>query len=170
MCDGRHRSQAGALRTIELHAPHPHRCQESCMLARTYAVVALAGLLGSAAANAADLDVGVSGLRSQQGKLRVAVIAAPAQLDGAQPPVQAQTVPITSTTPQIQFKNLAPGRYAVMINHDENSNGKLDTNLIGMPVEGYGFSNNPTGMRKPGFDEIVFELPAAGKRISVQMR
>ncbi|MCS3809749.1 DUF2141 domain-containing protein [Xanthomonas sp. 4461] len=140
------------------------------MLARTYAAVALAGLLGSAAANAADLDVGASGLRSQQGKLRVAVIASAAQFNSAQPPVQAQTVPITSATPHIQFKNLAPGRYAVMINHDENSNGKLDTNLIGMPVEGYGFSNNPTGMRKPDFDEIVFDLPAAGKRISVQMR
>ncbi|CAD0299233.1 DUF2141 domain-containing protein [Xanthomonas hortorum] len=140
------------------------------MLARTYVVVALVGLLGSAGIQAADLDVGVSGLRSQQGKLRIAVIASAAQLESAQPPVQAQTVPITSATPHIQFKNLAPGRYAVMINHDENSNGKLDTNLIGMPVEGYGFSNNPTGMRKPSFDEIVFDLPAAGKRISVQMR
>nr|WP_239692175.1 DUF2141 domain-containing protein [Xanthomonas floridensis] len=141
------------------------------MLARTLAcAVALVSLLGSAAAYAADLDVGVSGLRSQQGKLRIAVIASAAQLESAQPPVQAQTVPITSATPRIQFKDLAPGRYAVMINHDENSNGKLDTNLIGMPVEGYGFSNNPTGMRKPGFDEIVFDLPAAGKRISVQMR
>lgn len=140
------------------------------MLHKTCALVTIVSLLGCGITHAADLDVGVSGLRSQQGKLRVAVIAAPAQLDGAQPPVQAQTVPITSSTPQIQFKSLAPGRYAVMINHDENSNGKLDTNLIGMPVEGYGFSNNPTGMRKPDFDEIVFELPAAGKRINVQMR
>ncbi len=140
------------------------------MLHKTCALVALVSLLGSGIAHAADLDVGVSGLRSQQGKLRIAVIASPAQLESAQPPVQAQTVPITGATPHIQFKNLAPGRYAVMINHDENSNGKLDTNLIGMPVEGYGFSNNPTGMRKPSFDEIVFDLPPAGKRISVQMR
>ncbi|EGD16288.1 DUF2141 domain-containing protein [Xanthomonas hortorum pv. gardneri] len=132
--------------------------------------VALVGLLGSAGIQAADLDVGVSGLRSQQGKLRIAVIASAAQLESAQPPVQAQTVPITSATPHIQFKNLAPGRYAVMINHDENANGKLDTNLIGMPVEGYGFSNNPRAMRKPTFDEAAFDLPAAGKRISVQMR
>ncbi|SBV50888.1 hypothetical protein XBLMG947_1670 [Xanthomonas bromi] len=140
------------------------------MLARTYVVVALAGLLGSASLHAADLDVGVSGLRSQQGKLRIAVIASAAQLDSAQPPVQAQTLPIASNTPHIQFKNLPPGRYAVMVNHDENANGKLDTNLIGMPVEGYGFSNNPTGMRKPVFDEIVFDLPANGKHINVQMR
>lgn len=140
------------------------------MLARPYPVVALAWLLGSAGVHAADLNVDVSGLRSQQGKLRIAVIASAAQLDSAQPPVQAQTLPITSSTPHIQFKNLPPGRYAVMINHDENANGKLDTNLIGMPVEGYGFGNNPTGMRKPGLDEIVFDLPASGKRISVQMR
>ncbi|MCC4621398.1 DUF2141 domain-containing protein [Xanthomonas cassavae CFBP 4642] len=141
------------------------------MLARTLAcAAALVSLLGSAAAYAADLDVGITGLRSQQGTLRIAVIASAAQLDGSQPPVQAQTVPIASAAPHVQFKNLPPGRYAVMINHDENANGKLDTNLIGMPVEGYGFSNNPTGMRKPGFDEIVFALPATGKRIAVQMR
>nr|WP_256261288.1 DUF2141 domain-containing protein [Xanthomonas vasicola] len=135
-----------------------------------YIVAAFSWLLGSAGVHAADLNVDVSGLRSQQGKLRIAVIASAAQLDSAQPPVQAQTLPITSSTPHIQFKNLPPGRYGVMINHDENANGKLDTNLIGVPVEGYGFSNNPTGMRKPGFDEIVFDLPASGKRISVQMR
>ncbi|SUZ28384.1 DUF2141 domain-containing protein [Xanthomonas euroxanthea] len=140
------------------------------MLARIYAAVALAGLLGSTAVNAADLDVVISGLRSQQGQLRIAVIATATQLDGAQPPVQAQTVPIKGSAPHVQFKNLAPGRYAVMVNHDENANGKLDTNLIGMPLEGYGFSNNPTGMRKPSFDEIVFDLPASGKRLSVQMR
>ncbi|SMQ93673.1 DUF2141 domain-containing protein [Xanthomonas fragariae] len=137
---------------------------------RTCTLVGILGLLLGGIAHAADLDVGLSGLRSQQGMLRVVVIASTAQLDGAQRPVQAQTVPITSSTPHIQFKNLPPGRYAVMVNHDENSNGKLDTNLIGMPVEGYGFSNNPHTMRKPTFDEAAFDLPASGKHISVEMR
>jgi uncharacterized protein (DUF2141 family) len=38
---------------------------------------------------------------------------------------------------------LAAGEYAVTVIHDENADGKLDTNLIGIPTEGFGFSNNP---------------------------
>ena len=42
----------------------------------------------------------------------------------------------------LQF-NLPAGNYAVQVMHDENENNKLDTNFMGMPIEGYGFSNNP---------------------------
>lgn len=140
--------------------PHPIRAL----------LCALGLLLGSSQLHAADLTVNLSGLRSQQGQIRIAVVASPAQLDSTQPPVQAQTKPITGSAPSFVFQDLPPGRYAVMVNHDENANGKLDTNLIGMPVEGYGFSNNPRAMRKPTFDEAAFDLPAGGKRISIELR
>ncbi|MEB2185455.1 DUF2141 domain-containing protein [Xanthomonas campestris pv. campestris] len=140
--------------------PHPIRAL----------LCALGLLLGSSQLHAADLTVNLSGLRSQQGQIRIAVVASPAQLDSTQPPVQAQTKPITGSAPSFVFRDLPPGRYAVMVNHDENANGKLDTNLIGMPVEGYGFSNNPRAMRKPTFDEAAFDLPAGGKRIGIELR
>lgn len=44
---------------------------------------------------------------------------------------------------QAIFRDLAYGVYAVSVLHDENVNGKLDKNLIGVPKEGYGVSNNP---------------------------
>ena len=37
--------------------------------------------------------------------------------------------------------------------HDENDNNQLDTNFLGIPSEGYGFSNNPNVMRRAHFDE-----------------
>lgn len=40
------------------------------------------------------------------------------------------------------FRNLVAGRYAAAIAHDENGNGKVDRTMIGLPKEGYGFSNN----------------------------
>ncbi len=40
------------------------------------------------------------------------------------------------------FQNLPKGNYAVAVFHDENLNNKCDTNFIGMPTEGFGFSNN----------------------------
>jgi uncharacterized protein (DUF2141 family) len=36
-----------------------------------------------------------------------------------------------------------PGRYGVVVIHDENSNMKLDRNFFGIPKEGFGFANNP---------------------------
>ena len=39
--------------------------------------------------------------------------------------------------------HLPPGRYAVNAFHDENGNGESDTNLLGIPAEGYGFANDP---------------------------
>ncbi|MCP1335524.1 DUF2141 domain-containing protein [Hyphomicrobiales bacterium FT118] len=43
------------------------------------------------------------------------------------------------------FFRLPPGEYAVIVFHDENDNGLLDTGIFGVPVEGYGFSNNAEG-------------------------
>ena len=40
------------------------------------------------------------------------------------------------------FKDIAPGTYALAVVHDENMNGKLDTKWPGIPIEGYGFSRD----------------------------
>lgn len=53
-----------------------------------------------------------------------------------------QTVPVTAQTMQCAFPDLPAGTYALAVFHDENGNGKLDTNLLGMPAEGVGTSNN----------------------------
>jgi uncharacterized protein (DUF2141 family) len=43
------------------------------------------------------------------------------------------------------FENIPPGTYALAVIHDENANGKLDTSWLGIPTEGYGFSNDVKG-------------------------
>jgi uncharacterized protein (DUF2141 family) len=63
-------------------------------------------------------------------------------------------VPVSGATTTCTFPNMAPGTYAVAVIHDENSNGKLDTNILGIPTEGYGISNNHThALRRPTWDE-----------------
>lgn len=42
----------------------------------------------------------------------------------------------------VTFSGLPAGKYAIAVYHDENKNSKLDKNLVGMPTEIYGFSNN----------------------------
>jgi uncharacterized protein (DUF2141 family) len=40
---------------------------------------------------------------------------------------------------QVLSFHIKPGKYAIAVIHDENCNGKLDTNMFGIPKEGYGF-------------------------------
>ena len=58
-------------------------------------------------------------------------------------------------TQSVVFTNLKPGTYAVIAFHDANDNGKLDENWLGVPTEGYGFSNNAEGfMSAPSFKNV----------------
>jgi uncharacterized protein (DUF2141 family) len=59
-----------------------------------------------------------------------------------------------------EFVGVASERYAVSVFHDENSNGKLDRNLLGIPREGVGASNNAVGHFGPlKFDDAAFQPP-----------
>jgi uncharacterized protein (DUF2141 family) len=59
----------------------------------------------------------------------------------------------------IVIDNLKNAKYAIRFIHDENSNGEMDTNWIGIPNEGYGFSNNAYGFFGPkDFEEWLFDL------------
>lgn len=59
----------------------------------------------------------------------------------------------------LTISNLDEGNYAIRYFHDENSNNKMDTNWLGIPTEGYGFSNNATGLfGPPPFEEQLFQV------------
>ncbi|HEY4999295.1 MAG TPA: DUF2141 domain-containing protein [Usitatibacter sp.] len=51
-------------------------------------------------------------------------------------------IKIRATNARCDFEDIPPGRYAIAVIHDENMNGKLDTDWVGIPTEGYGFSND----------------------------
>ena len=61
----------------------------------------------------------------------------------------------------IEFPGLTPGDYAVQLYHDENANGKVDMNMVGIPLEGFGFSNTPlVAGGIPEFDKMKVSLSA----------
>ncbi len=51
-------------------------------------------------------------------------------------------IKIRNTEARSDFEDIPPGTYALAVIHDENMNGKLDTHWLGIPKEGYGFSND----------------------------
>ncbi len=65
---------------------------------------------------------------------------------------------------------LHPGRYAIMVVHDVNGNGKLDKNMLGIPKEPIGVSNGlKSKLRRPTFAECSFDLSAPGKTVTLQL-
>ena len=58
-------------------------------------------------------------------------------------------IKVRQTQARCDFADIPPGRYALAVIHDENMNGKLDTNRLGIPTEGYGFSNDVKGLLGP---------------------
>lgn len=134
------------------------------------AAYALASILCTSQASAATLTVKITGISEAVGKMAVQLVASQAAYDGKAKASAAQMLPVASTEPMtLTFSNLAPGTYAVMVMQDENGNGTLDSNILGIPKESYGFSNNPNVMRKPYFDETKFEVTAADKAIEIEI-
>ncbi len=73
--------------------------------------------------------------------------------------IGAYTLSIENKRSKITIKNLKPGKYIFKYFHDENKNKKMDSNWLGIPTEGYGFSNNAKGLfGPPSIKETIFEL------------
>lgn len=134
------------------------------------ATAVIASLLTAPAACAADLTVTLADIRATTGTISIAVVDSLDAWNGQARPVHGTALQPDGDTGQVTFKDLKPGTYAVMVTHDENGNGTLDTNKLGMPLEGYGFSNNPQVMRKPTFDEAKFEVGEAAHGLTVELR
>ena len=72
---------------------------------------------------------------------------------------------------EYSFNGLPPGKYAVAVIHDKNSNNRLDTNFIGLPIEGYGVSNNAINMfGPPKFDQAAFFIGAQNRSIEIPVK
>jgi uncharacterized protein (DUF2141 family) len=117
----------------------------------------------------AKVKVVVSGLRNSKGQVSCALFRS---ADGfpkdANKAVAHQEVRIASARATCSFEEVPPGRYAVAVFHDENGNGKMDTNLVGMPREGVGASNNPkTRLGPPKFADAAFSV--AGSEVDLQI-
>ncbi|MCF8127981.1 MAG: DUF2141 domain-containing protein [Deltaproteobacteria bacterium] len=72
---------------------------------------------------------------------------------------RSREIRVTGEKMKASLKNLPEGTYAIALFHDSNSNGKFDKGALGVPSEGYGFSNNASALLgPPRFADAAFEL------------
>ena len=88
------------------------------------------------------IRVEVAGLHNDKGKVVCALFSSPVDFPKRVDKAVAHTSSeIAQAHAFCEFPGIASGTYAVSVFHDENSNGKMDTNLMGIPREGVGASN-----------------------------
>ena len=109
-----------------------------------------------------SLEMEINNLQSNNGPLYIRI------LDENENPVIVGTSPVINYSARISFDSISPGKYAIQFFHDENENQKMDFNLIGIPKEKFGSSNNVKPiLGPPKFEKMLFNLTDNKKVIMV---
>ena len=121
-----------------------------------------------APAAAGSLSISIKGVRSDQGKVYVGVHAANAAVSfpDSRGVITGAVLPAKPGTHSAQFDDLPSGQYAVTAYHDENGNGKMDMNTLGVPKEGFGFSNDPTSLL-PNFEASAVAIKSDDTSVAI---
>ncbi len=110
--------------------------------------------------NTGTIQLEVQNIKPSKGSIKVAIFGAEEEFLVDDKAIQGHSVATTNSDKlTITLKNLPFGTYAIAIYQDLNDNGKLDTNLFGVPKEPYGFSNNARSKwGAPKYEIAKFEL------------
>jgi uncharacterized protein (DUF2141 family) len=119
------------------------------------------------------LTVEVSGFREIKGNLCLALFDNPEAYDDKAHlhPIRSSSVLVVNDPQSITFSQLPHGSYGIAAFHDENSDFQLNTNFLGIPKEGIGFSNNPiiwTG--GPDYETMKFSFTPEQNTIAIRIK
>jgi uncharacterized protein (DUF2141 family) len=114
-----------------------------------------------------NLTVTVSSIKNNTGLLTVELYNAEGKFLKTSYKTVSSAIKLNTAT--VTFIGIPKAEYTVMAFHDENKNGKLDKNFIGMPKEAVACSNNAKGfMGPPKYEDAKFTITADSK-ISIKM-
>ncbi|MFA6232626.1 MAG: DUF2141 domain-containing protein [Bacteroidota bacterium] len=104
-----------------------------------------------------SITVRISGIEDYKGKLMIGLYDNAEEFpdDGGQ--ARGGAVRVTGPVHSYTFTDVPYGTWAIAVLHDSNENGEMDLNWLGMPDEGYAFSNNATAFfSAPDFEDARF--------------
>jgi uncharacterized protein (DUF2141 family) len=135
-------------------------------------LIALTGTVASAEPSQPGIHVEILGIRNSMGAVACALFES---ADGF--PTEflrfasnLMMVKVRATKATCNFEDISPGTYAIAAIHDENRDGKLESNWMGVPKEGYGFSNNAKGtLGPPSFEAASFSYNGQGLNITITL-
>lgn len=115
------------------------------------------------------LQVTVKNIKGQKGNIIVGIFDSDENF--LKKPLDGRMAKASGDSITVVFENLKPGKYAVSVLHDANKNKDLDKNKLGIPKEGFGFSNNVIGaMGPPSFERALIDLLPDQKDLDINIK
>jgi len=120
-----------------------------------------------------DLHLIITGFRNNNGQARIGLVNSEKDFKGRREEtknVRGVSVKIENKRVDYIFHDLPFGEYAIKFYHDENNNDKLDVNMLGIPREPYGFSNNARGkLGMPPYEKARFLFGQKELTITIEL-
>lgn len=138
---------------------------------RAIIATAVLAVTAPAFAETGKLVITLSGCKSDKGSVMLVVYDSKDTFTKTELARANAKVSVSSGTARAEIADLPAGTYTVSAYHDENGNGKLDTNFLGMPKESYGFSNDARGKAgPPEWEAAAFSFSGGTQTISIRLK
>jgi uncharacterized protein (DUF2141 family) len=120
----------------------------------------------------AGIHVQILNIRNSIGTVDCALFGSPSGFprDVLRSAMMVMVLKVWDSQARCDFEDIPPGVYAIAVIHDENMNGKLDTNWLGVPKEGYGFSRDAKGaLGPPLFSAASFQYDGPSLDLTISL-
>ncbi len=133
-----------------------------------YLMIGMLALGASSVAMAADLTVNIPAVSQDKGYLMVALYKGEESFNKEQ--LTGIREKATNGEMVFTFNNLVAGDYAIMVFHDINGNGELDSNLLGLPKEPWGASlQGKKIFGAPEWKDVRFDMTDSNLSVEVEL-
>ncbi|MBD3615542.1 MAG: DUF2141 domain-containing protein [Gracilimonas sp.] len=113
----------------------------------------------------------IEGIEIEKGEIRIAIFNSRQLYQEKENPLYAIVLPVEENRMVWSEEALPYGNYAIAVYHDINTNGELDTNILGIPKEAYGFSNNARGKFGPAsWKDAHFKISSKTHTMSIRIK
>jgi uncharacterized protein (DUF2141 family) len=137
--------------------------------AATLGLAILLGGAGAGAAQAAQVDVHVTGVSNPRGHVRVELCTRQTFLTSSCP--YGGAAPATVGDTVVEISEVPPGEYAIQAFDDDLDAGHVHQNILGIPRERVGFSNDaPLHVQGPIFSEAAFKVGEGARQVTLRLR
>jgi uncharacterized protein (DUF2141 family) len=141
----------------------------ACLIAVIFASLSDPAIARSACPG---IHIKVLNIRNSTGNVACALFDSPSGFpeEYLRSATNIMAIKIRKAQARCDFEDIPAGTYAIVVVHDENMNGKLDTNWLGIPKEGYGFSNDAKAVTSaPPFSEASFKYDGRGLDLTISL-
>ncbi len=129
-------------------------------------------IFNSETQNSGEIQLLIKKTKSDKGVVQVLIFNKEDGFPGdPKKALKALSVAVSNFEAKVTIGDLPPGNYAISVFHDENSDGKFRKNRFGIPLDSYGFSNNPTlKFGPPSFSKCAVTLKNDPEKVEISLR